>query len=123
MLINRHGVDLHIMNKEPGTAVVMVLPVDFALSFGCCACGKTIFECSAGYTVGLIITEEDGTQYKYFVGNQSPLVCCGTNKSVPVHFATAAEAEKEEYRIKQHIDRTHTTEGLSLLELVHPSYN
>jgi hypothetical protein len=106
-----------------GKATVLVIEPDGkSLVMGCKVCKRTIASTKDKFMVGLII-EEDGQGFRYFLGVDPPITCCGEEKVIIKTFETDTEAETEKARVIQHLDEHGSTEGLKLISFSHFGMN
>ena len=85
------------------------------VSSGCIECRKILR--TGTWLVGIIVGAQE--EYKYLVGANPPVMCCGQEKQVIETFDTEEEANAFSKKIAEQIDREGTTKNLVLYE-AHP---
>jgi len=99
----------------PGNAKVHILvPDGKEITMGCKQCRHVISTSKDKFMIGLEV-EEAGKTFKYFLGVDPPIKCCGEEKLIIKTFDTDAEAEAERVQIRQHLNTHHSTQGLRLI--------
>ncbi len=103
----------------PGKAISYILTPDGQhTDFQCKICKRPICSNKGKYMVGLFIVEAAGQTFKYLLGNDPPITCCGEEKIIPKIFDTPTEATDACIQMREHINVHGTTDGLKLLAIV-----
>jgi|SRR3989338_5601603 len=108
------------MSKEnPGKAEVLIIHHPPKIKHGCKHCGK--IHLSGEYAVGLEIFE-DGKKFRYAIGFDVAIWCCGEEKPFFQVFDDKGEAELLCAEVTKHLNEQGTTVGLKMIGF-HPSAN
>ncbi|HZT35448.1 MAG TPA: hypothetical protein VFA15_05990 [Nitrososphaera sp.] len=101
------------MSKEdPGTSEVVVIHHPSGIKHGCKYCGKIHLQ--GEYAVGLIV-KEDGHEFRYAIGFETPIWCCGKEKPFFQVFTERKEAAALCAEVVQHLNEHRATTGLKLI--------
>ena len=106
----------------PSECSVHVIEPDMEINTGCKMCRRPISTTKDKFLIGLMI-KEDKKEFRYFLGVDPPIMCCGEEKLVIKTFDTDEEAEAEKTRVMQYLDEHGSTEGLKLLGFHHFGMN
>ena len=107
---------------EGNTKVCVIVPDGTDHIMRCKRCRKVFGSTKGKYMLGLII-RENAREYRYFVGVNPPIHCCGEKKAVIQTFDSDAEADAEMKRLLEYFESHHSTAGLELIAFSHFGLN
>ncbi|OGZ68860.1 MAG: hypothetical protein A3D35_03045 [Candidatus Staskawiczbacteria bacterium RIFCSPHIGHO2_02_FULL_34_9] len=87
------------------------------ITCGCKDCKKILAQ--GYYAIGLDIREPN-RNYRYLLGVDPPVLCCGHDRKVLLLFESVEEADKKQKEIIEFLDREKSTEKLRLFEFAKP---
>lgn len=97
--------------------IFLIHPAHVYHDLGCYKCRKVLETTKDKYLIGLII-QESGQEFRYFLGVNPPIICCGQKQNIFQTFRDESEAWKEIERIRQHLQIHQSTQGLTLHQIV-----